>query len=96
MRKLMMQIIKNGYNPPQGLYSLCIPYRSTFKELDFTEDGGKVGTFHKDLFYPMDSIFLMEEGQKFPVDAVMDTMIAEKFNKNNILAESNGYLIIKR
>lgn len=92
---LTIQVIKNGYNPPLGNYSISLPYRSTFKKLNFVEKNGEMGLIHAGMFFPMSSIFLAEDGEKYQVKAIKDTKIAEKLNKDNILTESNGYFIVK-
>lgn len=86
---------KNGYRPPKGLYRLVFPYLSTLQKVKFEEKDGKLGTYHDDMFYPMDSIFWASEGEEVPLKALNKTQIGEKVKEKQILIELDEYLIIQ-
>lgn len=91
----LIKVKKNGYCPPKGLYRLVFPYISTLKKVKFEEKDGIVGTYHDDMFYPMDSIFWASEGVEIPIEALPKTKIGEKIKEDDILVELDDYFIIK-
>jgi hypothetical protein len=91
----LIQVKKNGYCPPKGFYRIVFPYLSTLRKVKFEEKDGRVGTYHDDIFYPMDSIFWANEGVEIPIDALPKTKIGEKLREDQILLELDNYFIIK-
>jgi hypothetical protein len=86
---------KNGYSPPKGLYRLVFPYLSTLQKVKFEEKDGKLGTYHDDMFYPMDSIFWANEGSEIPLQAYHKTEIGKKIKEDQIIIELDDYFIVQ-
>lgn len=91
----LIQVKKNGYCPPKGLYRLVFPYLSTLEKVKFEEKEGVIGTYHDGLFYPMDSIFWANEGKEVPLKAINKTKIGEKIMESTIILETDSYIILQ-
>lgn len=92
----VVKITKNGYNPPRGMYDLELAYESTFRAVKYVVKDGKLCIDHHQMYFPMDSVSLNEDGVKYPVEAVKDSKIARKLYENKILAEPEGYLVVRK
>lgn len=90
----LIQVKKNGYSPPTGLYRLVFPYLSTLKKIKFEEQEGKLGTVHDGMFYPMDSLFWAIDGNEIPLKAIRKTQISGKLKEKQIIIELDEYYIL--
>ena len=87
--------INNKYYQGMGHHRMVVAYRESFKQLEYGSKFGIYGVFSSNSFYPMEDVFLAEEGTEFKVKAILDTELARKVYNINILAEPTNYLIIK-